>query len=345
MWPAISVFFVVTVSIYGLALLFVRGDKNRELEVFAAGRRRPLIFGPPTGALAGAIPCSSSTRANITKQLQRAGYYHRFAFEEFAALRNVLTVGWVFFVGTLIVVAAEPGDHSTGRLVLVGLVGAALCYGLPRLILHTRANGRAMRIEYALPDALDMITMCMTGGLPLEQALGRVGKELGSTHPDLACELRILGRQMDAGSSDSAITQFADRIDTCDVQSLAAMVRQTSSQGSSAAAAFQDFADGVRRTRRQRAEERGNKATVKLLFPLVFCLAPPIYMLLLIPAVIELRSFVLQENQAGGILSPGTYTADEGILPPVSSLGEENVTDRFSYLSFTGEAQEGNGPQ
>jgi tight adherence protein C len=159
-----------------------------------------------------------------------------------------------------------------------------------------------------------MITMCMTGGLPLQHSLARVGTELEATHPDLACELRITGRQMDVGSLGQALRQFADRIDTPDVQSLAAMVNQTERQGTSVAAAFHEFADGVRRARRQRAEEHASKTTVKMLLPIVFCLAPPIYMLLLTPAVIELRAFVLQENRPGGVLSQSTLSAGEGDL-------------------------------
>jgi tight adherence protein C len=318
----------------------VRGDKNRELGVLSGGRLRPLIFGPSTGALAGMIPCRAATRTKITKELRRAGYYHRFAFEEFAALRNVLTIGWLLFVGTLIVVAAGPDDDLTAKLLLVGFAGTGLCYGLPRLILHSKANGRKRRIEYSLPDALDMITMCMTGGLPLERALARAGKELNPTHADLACELRILGRQMEAGSLDGAIGQFADRIDTADVHSLAAMVRQTSNQGSRVATAFQEFADQVRRTRRQRAEEQGNKTTVKLLLPLVFCLAPPIYILLLTPAVLELRRFVLHENRPGGVLSQSTSPGEE---EPV--LLEDTARDRFAYLPFVGGSRESDPPR
>ena len=73
--------------------------------------------------------------------------------------------------------------------------------------------------------------------------------------------------------------------------------------GGNVSSAFRDFADSIRRTRRQSAEERGNKASVKLLFPVVFCLAPPIYILLLGPAALELKQFVQRENRPGGALS------------------------------------------
>jgi tight adherence protein C len=301
---AISAFLIVSALVYGLGLLLVCGSRNREAEVLAGGRLRPLVFGPSTKALAGLIPLAARTKAAITKELRQAGYYHRWAFEEFASLRNALVAGWVIFLGTLLVLFTQPGDAASLKLAAAGLTGAVLLYGLPRLVLSSRAKARAERIQYALPDALDMITMCVAGGVPLEQAFHRVGSELGETHPDLACELRILARQTQAGSLDHALKQFASRLDTPDAHSLAALVGQTDRQGNSVARAFQEFADHVRRERRQRAEEAGNKTTVKMLFPLVFCLAPPIYMLLLAPAVIELRSFVLRENRPGGLLNP-----------------------------------------
>ncbi len=335
MYPAIAAFLGISVFCYGLGWILIRGRRNRDAEVFSRGRRRPLIFGPLTAALAGVIPSTAAGKAKVTKEMRRAGYYHRFAFEEFASLRNALIVGWVLLIGTLIVAGTEPGDQMTATLLIVGVVGVMLLYGLPRLILHSRASARVQRIQYSLPDALDMITMCMTGGLPLHGALGRVSKELGATHPDLACELRILGRQMDAGSLDGALRQFADRIDTPDAQSLAVLVSQTEKQGGSVSGAFHEFADEVRRARRQRAEEQGNKTTVKMLLPLVFCLAPPIYMLLLTPAIIELRSFVLHENEAGGVLSPASLTAEDG----VGDIDVEDAAERFSYLSFIGSGQ------
>ena len=301
---AISVFLMVAALFYGVGLLFIRGKKNREPEVLVGGRTRTLVFGPSTAALASIIPCTSSAREVLNKLLRQAGHYHRFALDEFSSLRNVLTVGWTVFIGTLIVVFTQPGDPGAWKLVVVGVVGAALFYAVPRLVLASNAKGRLQKIQYALPDALDMITMCVAGGVPLEKAFSRVGEEIADGHPDLACELKILARQAEAGSLNQAITQFAGRIDTPDVHSLAAIVSQTDRQGSGVAYAFQEFADEVRCQRRQRAEEHGNKTTIKMLFPLVFCLAPPVYIMLLAPAVIELRSFVLDENRPGGLLSP-----------------------------------------
>jgi len=139
-----------------------------------------------------------------------------------------------------------------------------------------------------------------------------------STHPDLAVELGIVGHHMQMGPLDGAIRQFAKRNDTPDVQSLAAMIRQTETQGGSVATAFEEFADNVRLARRQRAEEKGNKMAIKMLFPLVFCLAPPVYLMLLTPAVIELSEFVNRENGVGGALSASPESVAEALQQSVS---------------------------
>jgi tight adherence protein C len=302
-WYPLLGFFVIYLVCFGLLKLLTRGGKKRQDEILTSHGHRPLVFGAITQALAGVLPCGAATRQRLSRFLPHAGYYHRLALTEFLALRNILVVGWALLTVAVIVVVTEPGEPLMYEIAGGGLMAALLLYSLPRLGLEIAAKRRVRRIGEALPDALDMITMCMSGGLPLQYAMSRVSDEMQSIHPDLAFELRIVGRQMEAGSLDSAITQFARRIDAPEVHSLAAMICQTEQQGGNVASAFETFADSVRLNRRQRAEEVGNKTAIKLLFPLVFCLAPPVYLMLLAPAAIEVRDVVLRENQPGGALA------------------------------------------
>ena len=266
----------------------------------------------------------------MQRDLKRGGYYHRHAFEEFAALRNAAAIGWLLLVG-LLIVAADVERSMALKLLAVGIFGSVLWYGIPALVLRSKANARVQRIGFGLPDALDMLTMCMAGGLPLQRALGYVGTEMRDTHTDLARELRIVWRQMETGTLDGALAQFAQRINAPDVQTLATMVRQTDLHGGSVSAAFEQFGDGLRLSMRQRAEERGNKTSIKLLLPLVFCLAPPVYLLLLTPAAIELSGFVTRENQPGGILTPATLTEQSGPAGPLNGL--PSAVPRISPLA------------
>jgi tight adherence protein C len=169
--------------------------------------------------------------------------------------------------------------------------------------------------------------MSMSGGVPMQTALTRVSREMARTHPDLACELAIISRQTEAGSLEQAMKQFGQRFDVPDVTGLTAMVRHTERLGSPIAETFRQYADSIRSERRQRAEERGNKTSVKLLFPVIFCLAPPVYILLLGPAVLELRDFMLKENRPGGVLSQ-RFDASGPTAAPADRLAEAPTTRR-----------------
>jgi tight adherence protein C len=284
-----------------VSLVFLYWGRNQEVQVGA--RRRRLLFGGLTEALAKALPCGAAAHEQLTRYLRHAGHYHRDAVWEYRALRNALVLSTGALIVTFVSVGTEPGDGMLLPALSVGGLALTLCYALPRLMLEAMAKSRLQRIEYDLPDALDMINMCMSGGLPLQVALARVGDELQHSHADLAYELRLVGRHMEASSFEGALRRFAQRIDTPEVQSLAAVIGQSESQGAGVTAAFQDFADNVRLTRRQQADEQGNKTTLKLLFPVIFCLAPPVYLMLLTPAALELRSFVKREVQPGGLLA------------------------------------------
>ena len=325
--------FAVTAAVcFGLSMLFIRSGRNRDRIITGSGPRS-LIFGPLTPGLAGIMPRTGKTQEKLATFLRHAGHYHRSALQEFNALRCVLLLGWTFLILALMVATTQPGDSGMLLWLIVGGIGAMLLYSLPRLILETMAKNRQQRIEESLPDALDMITMCMSGGLPLQMSMQRVSEEIEPIHRDLAFELKVIGRQMEAGSLENSLKQFAARVDTPDVQSLAAIIGQSEHQGASAALAFQDFADNVRLTRRQRADEQGNKTALKLLFPLVFCLAPPVYMMLLMPAAIEMSQFVKRETQPGGALSADPETVGQ-VLEGNDLFGaNESTSDLMDEIS------------
>lgn len=296
-------FLAVSMVLFLLAKLVFGIGRNRLPEAEAIGSRRPLALGVLTEAFAGVFPMPQTSRERLRRELQQAGYYHRRALDEFLGVRNAALISWMVFVGAAMVVLANPEEDLTPKVLVGGGLILLFIYGLPRLVLSTQAVSRCQRIQHSLPDALDMITMTVTGGLPLRDAIDRVSKELKIIHPDIACELAMIDLQANAGSLDIALRHFAKRLDIPDVTALASMVQHAERLGGQVSAAFREFADSIRRTRRQQAEERGNKASVKLLFPIVFFLAPPIYILLLGPAVVELKNFVQKQNQPGGVLT------------------------------------------
>src|ERR1041384_7875964 len=156
------------------------------------------------------------------------------------------------------------------------------------MALGRKAQRRQHRIRLSLPDALDLLVVSVEAGLGLDQAIQRVGVELASAHPELSDELRLIGLELRAGKARSeAMHNLGARTGVDDVISLVAMLVQTDKFGTSVAQALRVHSDVMRTKRRQRAEEAAAKTGVKMVFPLVFCIFPAIWVVTIGPAVIK----------------------------------------------------------
>jgi tight adherence protein C len=177
---------------------------------------------------------------------------------------------------------------------LVALFAGAIGYLLPGIVLSRKIELRKKQIENGLPDALDLLIVCVEAGCGLDQAIVKASDELEITYPALTHELRLITTEVRAGKPRlEAFKNFAARTNVDDVRSLVALLVQTDKFGTSIAQALRTHADTSRTKRRQRAEERAAKVGVKLVFPLVFFLFPALYVVILGPAVIQfVRVFV-----------------------------------------------------
>jgi tight adherence protein C len=173
-------------------------------------------------------------------------------------------------------------------------LAAGFGFALPSLWLGRKTTQRQKQIRHGLPDALDLMIVCIEAGSGVDQAIVKTSDELDITYPALAEELRLVTTEIRAGKPRlEAFRNFASRTKVPEVRSLVAMLIQTDRFGTSIAQALRTHADEVRTKRRQEAEERAGKIGVKLVFPLVFCLFPALYIAILGPAVITyVRIFV-----------------------------------------------------
>lgn len=297
----IAVYFTTTmlVFVFGMSIVRsrqrVRNVADLELKV---GLNRPSRW---RVHLAGAIPMPETEVDALVQDLKRAGFYGSNAVTEFLSTRNFLVLG-TLFAGGILAVLADPSTTLPRGILLVAAVVTSFAYLIPRHLLRSQANRRLGRILKGLPDALDIIRMCLTGGLPLRDALLRVAREIDTFHPDVSVELEVVRRHAEADTMAKALKEFSKRMNAPDVNALANLVTQSERTGTHVAAAVTEFADGIRRQFRQRAEERANKTSVKLLFPVVVCLAPPVFILLLGPPILQLRSFIRDAHKPGGVL-------------------------------------------
>jgi tight adherence protein C len=230
------------------------------------------------------VPKSPKEMGRLRRRLAAAGYTRPAA----AAVYSLAEVGLPLLLAALplIVLPLKSG-------LLVALLTAALGFFLPGLVVERKIRARQTQITNGLPDALDILIVCIEAGSAIDQAILKSAEELQVSHPALAHELQLVNIETRAGKPRiEAFKNFAERTRVDDVRSLVAMLVQTDRFGTSVAQALKTYADVLRTKRRQRAEEKAAKLGVKLVFPLVFFLFPALYVVTLGPAVVQyIREF------------------------------------------------------
>jgi tight adherence protein C len=297
---AVGAVFVTTALLSGalMALLLSRtATARRRLEQLTSGKGRRGAslalealtltdsVGPALSRVSKLLPTSPKEMSRIRRRLARAGFHAPSAAVIYAALE----VGLPILVGIGLFVLT-----GGGRGVLVASFGAIAAYLVPGLVIGRIITNRQKQIRNGLPDALDLVIVCVEAGLSLDQAVTKASEELAITHPALTEELQMLTIEIRAGKPRmEAFRNLAERTKVDDVRALVAMLIQTDRFGTSIAQALRTHADTGRTLRRQRAEERAAKLGVKLVFPLVFCLFPAMYVVTLGPGAIRiLRVFI-----------------------------------------------------
>jgi tight adherence protein C len=214
--------------------------------------------------------------------------------------RRLALVGWDAPYATTIYSTAQFGLAAACALpamVLIetasgwplALLAAVVGYMLPDMMLSRQIAQRRLAIQNGLPDALDLMVVCLEAGSSLEQAIVRTSEELEIAVPPMASELRTVATEIRAGKPRiEAFQNFAKRANLDDVRSLVSMLIHTDRFGTSIAQALRTHSDMLRTQRRQRAEERAGKVGVKLVFPLVLCMLPALYIVCLGPVAVRM---------------------------------------------------------
>jgi tight adherence protein C len=255
----------------------------------------------PTAPAAGQIEAARQARQEKAKvslrdRLVQAGLYRAYSPTTFALAKIIMAVcplGLALFAGMTRQVPLFPA-------LILGLAVAGVGTIAPSFWLDYLKAARQSKLRRALPDALDVIVVCLEGGLSLTGAFARVGQELMAAHPLLSTELRIVEREVQMGRSmGEALRELAKRFDLEELRSLAAVISQAEKFGTSVVKALSVYAEAMRSRRYQRAEELAHQASIKMIFPTLFCIFPAIFVVILGPAAIRIyKEFVL--NSPGG---------------------------------------------
>jgi tight adherence protein C len=183
-------------------------------------------------------------------------------------------------------------DNSVLRIVIVVAAGLAGFFG-PSLVLESMVDSRREELRLSLPDALDLMVVCVEAGLGLDQAIQYVGRELAVAHPDLSQELQLVNLEMRAGKRRAeALRNLANRTGERELSKLVAILVQTDKFGTSMSDSLRTHSDFMRVRRRQEAEERAGKVGVKLVFPIFFFILPAMLLVAAGPGMLQVFKFL-----------------------------------------------------
>lgn len=230
------------------------------------------------------LPAPSAKQSSRTQLLMtRAGYRSP---EALLAMRGFK----LLFPIALLVLVFVTGLYHLNEF-LVPLMALALGYLIPDILLTWRVHARQHRLRRGLPDALDLLVICVEAGLGLDQSFVKVAQDMRISHQELSDELQLVNLEMRVGKTRiEALRELARRTGLEEIKSMVAMLIQTERFGTSIAQSLRVYSDDMRVRRRQRAEEMSAKTTVKMVPPLVFFIFPALMVVILGPAILMLMS-------------------------------------------------------
>lgn len=304
----VIVAFMMAASLVMLVALLV-GNRNRQVRTRLedlAGRTDASLDKPSTQAVSQAIrttlpkmgkhlmPEDVEEQSRLKARLLQAGLYHPQALPIFLGAKMFLMVS-----PALVGLAVGLGTQvPTNIAVMSGACASILGMIGPSFWLDKKKSQRQTMLRRGLPDALDLIIICMEGGLSLNAAMQRVASELRTAHPGLAYEFQIVQREVQLGHAlGDSLRAFALRTDLDDLRNLSATIKNAERFGASMVKTLRTFGETLRIRRQQRAEELAQKAATQILFPTLLFIFPAIFLVILGPAAIQLSEVMGNMNK------------------------------------------------
>jgi tight adherence protein C len=277
-------------GIFVLATVLLSHRPSRELErmneLVEALRPERRIIGHREHFLSGLSDLLLSVRRKLglhlsqrsQDDLQMAGFRRPYAADTFLIVKCLAPLAGIF-------AASFMTDNLFFWMVAFGAGG----YVAPNLWLTSQVRSRRRRIQHSLPDAMDLLVICVDAGLGMDQALLRVNDELAISHQEIHEEFSRVHLEQRAGIQRlEAWKRMSERAQIPELNAFVSMLTQTERFGTPITRALSQFAEDLRNKRKQRAEEAAAKTKVKIVFPLVFCIFPCLFLVLLAPALLEI---------------------------------------------------------
>jgi tight adherence protein C len=296
---SISAFLAMVLLFAGLFQYFRQSAKSRDLseKVRASGDNRYALNKEKSSfkalisnflSLLGKylVPEDSADYTRTRSKFLKAGLRKTNVVALFWGIKFLLALSFpVCFLLFRITLLKPISAHTN---LFICLLLAFLGLYLPDIWLFMRTSRRKDKILKGLPDALDLLVVCVETGMGLDAAINRVAEEIKLSHKILSDELKLMNLEIMAGKSrEDALRDFATRTGLEDINSLVTLLIQTDRFGTSAAQALRVYSDSVRTKRCQRAEEIAAKLPVKLMLPLILLIFPSLFVAILGPAAIR----------------------------------------------------------
>jgi tight adherence protein C len=224
----------------------------------------------------------------LRRRLMRAGIYEAHAAAYFFIARGLLAVGLSFAAFFGLPMVGIAGKTSFWLFVMVaGVLG----YLAPSLYLDRRIAVKRMEHQAGFPDFMDLLVVCADAGLSMEAALDRVGRELGDSYPSLTANIHMANLEIRAGRTmTEALEHLGDRLGLDEARSFATLIQQSDELGSSIGDALRVYSDDMRHKRLSRAEEKAYSLPAKLSVPMMVCIFPVLFIVILCPVIVRMAT-------------------------------------------------------
>lgn len=240
----------------------------------------------PIGKLS--LPAEGWEKSPLHLKFMNAGWRGADAPKIFFGIKTILTLAFTLLAYYLMDKSIQA-DKPTNTLLIL-LMSAAVGYYLPNFVLSKKINQRKENIIHSLPDATDLLVVCMEAGLSFDQALSKVSTEIKIKSIILSEELQLVLLEVRSGfTREHALRNLALRTGIDELDVLATMINQSEKFGTSIGDALRVHSDTARSVRMSKAEEIAAKIALKLLFPLIFCLLPIIFIVMMTPSLMQLK--------------------------------------------------------
>jgi len=224
----------------------------------------------------------------LRRRLIQAGIYDSRGVAFFFLGRTALAVGLAFAMFVLLPIV-RPSTGGTMFWLMV-VAGGFAGYVGPSMYIDRRISARTLEHRSGFPDFMDLLVVCADSGLSMEASLERVGRELGHGYPSLSANIHLTNLEIRAGRPlKDALEHFAERLALEEARAFATLINQSIDLGSSITDAMRVYSDDMRHKRLSRAEEKAYALPAKLAVPMMVCIFPVLFVVILLPVVVRLH--------------------------------------------------------